>query len=190
MRIIGIDPGSRKTGFGIVDVDSGVGRKLEHVVHGVLRLDVEQDIASRVKELAFRLKELVDQFRPTHCAVEDIFVAEGLRSALILGQARGGVLATMGLCDIPVQNFSPTKVKLALTGAGRASKFQVSEIVRMILKLDEKPAEDAGDALAIAICCANHAAFFTQGAFVASKPSSTKKNRAALEAIARRQGIL
>lgn len=189
MRIIGIDPGSRKTGFGIVDVDSGI-KKLQHVAHGVLRLDVEQDIAMRVKELAFRLRELIDQFRPTHCAVEDIFVAEGLRSALILGQARGAVLATMGLSDIPVQNFSPTKVKLALTGAGRASKFQVSEIVRMILNLDEKPAEDAGDALAIAICAANHSAFFAQGAFVAPKPTSTKKNRAALEAIARRQGIL
>lgn len=189
MRIIGIDPGSRKTGYGVIDVGTGT-RQLQHVSHGVLRLDVEQDIAARVRELATRLRELVAQFRPTQCAVEDIFVSEGLRSALILGQARGAVLATMGLSDVPVSNFSPTKVKLALTGAGRATKVQVSEIVRMILKLDEKPAEDAGDALAIAICCANHAQLFVQGAFVPPKRLSSKKNRDALEAIARRQGRL
>jgi crossover junction endodeoxyribonuclease RuvC len=192
MRIIGIDPGSRKTGYGIIDVSSST-KKLQHIAHGVLRLNVENEIAARVRELAFRLRDLIDQFRPTHCALEDIFVAEGLRSALMLGQARGAVLATMGLSDVPVQNFAPTKVKLALTGAGRATKLQVSEIVRLVLGIDEKPAEDAGDALAIAICCANHSVFLNSPAIRAlpsSKPMSMKKQRAALEEIARRQGRL
>lgn len=183
MRIIGIDPGSRKTGYGIIDVDT---QRIKHVAHGVLRLDVECDIAQRVSELAFKLKEMIEAYRPTHCALEDIFVSEGLRSALILGQARGAVLATMGLHNVPVQNFAPTKVKLALTGAGRSSKFQVSQIVQMLLKLDEKPAEDAGDALAIAICCANHRAFLSASVPV-TKPLSLKKKRNALAEIARRQ---
>src|SRR5437867_1976977 len=94
MRIIGIDPGSRKTGFGIIDVEH---RQPRHVAHGVLRLNVENDIAERVRELATRLKAMIEEYIPTQCALEDIFVSEGLRSALILGQARGAVLATMGL---------------------------------------------------------------------------------------------
>lgn len=192
MRIIGIDPGSRKTGYGIIDVQ-GKTRELQHIAHGVLRLDVENDIAQRMGELASRLRDLIEQYRPTQCALEDIFVSEGLRSALILGQARGAVLATMGLHDVPVQDFAPTKVKLALTGAGRASKLQVSEIVRMILKIDDKPAEDAGDALAIAICCANHRVFLNTPAMSAlpsRKPMGMKKQRSALADIARRQGLI
>jgi crossover junction endodeoxyribonuclease RuvC len=190
MRIIGIDPGSRKTGFGVIDV-SMTTRQLQHVAHGVLRLDVERDIAERVRELAFRLKELIALHAPTHCALEDIFVSEGLRSALILGQARGAVLATMGLHDVPVQNFPPTKVKLALTGAGRASKLQVAQIVRIVLKIDDKMAEDAGDALAIAICCANHSVFLNDPSIKVlptTKRLTVKKQRDALADIARRQG--
>lgn len=190
MRILGIDPGSRKTGFGIVDVHPQT-RKLQHIAHGILRLNVEVDIGARVRELAWRLKEVADLYRPTHCAVEDIFVAEGLRSALMLGQARGAVLATMGLMDIPVQHFASTKVKLALTGAGRAGKLQVSEMVRIVLSLEQKPPEDAGDALAIAVCCAHQSAFV--GVIAAqlvptAKPMGLKKRRAALAEIARQQG--
>src|SRR5688572_28513265 len=189
MRILGIDPGSRKTGFGIVDVHPQ-SRKHQHIAHGILRLNVDNDIGERVRELAWRLKEIVEVHRPTHCAVEDIFVAEGLRSALMLGQARGAVLATMGLLDIPVQHYASTKVKLAITGAGRAGKLQVSEMVRIILSLDAKPPEDAGDALAIAVCCAHQNAFMGAVAtqMVATKPMGLKKKRAALADIARQQG--
>lgn len=190
MRIIGVDPGSRKMGFGIIDVDPK-NRSLQHIAHGVLRLNVTRDIGERVCELAHRLKEIVELHRPTRCALEDIFVAEGMRSALMLGQARGAVLATMGLLDIPVQHFAPTKVKLALTGTGRASKLQVSEMVRILLAICEKPAEDAGDALAIAICGAHHSVFLPTGALLHSQPQKRvglKRMRNALEDIARRQG--
>lgn len=190
MRIIGIDPGSRKTGFGIIDVKSD-SRKLVHVAHGILRLNVDVDIGFRMRELAVRLREVTENYRPTHCAVEDIFVSEGLRSALMLGQARGAVLATMGLLEVPVQHFAPTKVKLALTGGGRAAKVQVAEMVRILLQLSEKPPEDAGDALAIAICCANQSALsMSSPSFAPKKTMGMKKKRAALADIARAQGHL
>lgn len=187
-RIIGIDPGSRKTGFGIIEWDAGA-RKLRHLAHGVLRLDVERDIGARMAELASRLKAVAELHQPTHCAVEDIFVSEGLRSALMLGQARGAVLATMGLLAIPVQHYAPTQVKLALTGAGRAQKAQVSEMVRLMLALSEKPAEDAGDALAIAICCAQQRAPLATLAQSTRAPTrmSTKAKRDALAALANAQ---
>jgi crossover junction endodeoxyribonuclease RuvC len=151
-------------------------------------LDVECDIGVRMAELASRLKAVAELHQPTHCAVEDIFVSEGLRSALMLGQARGAVLATMGLLAIPVQHFAPTQVKLALTGAGRAQKAQVSEMVRLMLGLQDKPAEDAGDALAIAICSAQQSAPLFKAA-PPQKRMSTKSKRDALAALAHAQAI-
>jgi len=154
MRIIGIDPGSRKTGFGVIDLSPG-SRRYTHVEHGVLRLDVDRSLAERMRELAERLTALFARLAPTHCAIEDVFVSEGLRSALILGQARGAVLATCGLSQIPVQAVTTTQVKLAVAGLGRASKHQVGQMVTLLLKLDKKPAEDAADALATAMCHAH-----------------------------------
>ncbi len=151
MRILGIDPGSRKVGFGVIDI-VGTQRQMLHVEHGVMRLNDKQDLVMRIQELAQRLQKMLSEIKPNYVALEDIFMGENVRSALILGQARGAVLATLGLGNISVVNLSATTVKLAVTGTGRATKDQVGKMVQAILKLEKKPAEDAGDALALAIC--------------------------------------
>lgn len=150
IRILGIDPGSRKTGFGVVDFHFER-RQITHVASGVLRLDVDQELPARITELSFRLQKVLADHRPYKVVLEDIFLSENARSALILGQARGAVLATVGMAGVEVVSFSSTSVKLAVTGTGRASKLQVAEMVRLLLSLEKKPAEDAADALALAI---------------------------------------
>ena len=151
MRILGIDPGSRKVGFGIVDINK-INRTLINESHGVFRLDVSLDLALRMKELAQRLQNLIREKKPQCMILEEIFMGENARAALILGQARGAVLATAGLNELTVFSLNALTVKLAVTGTGCATKIQVGEMVRVILQLTQKPAEDAADALALAIC--------------------------------------
>lgn len=179
-RIMGIDPGSRKVGWGILEQQEK-SRKWCVIAQGVLRLNVEADLSVRMKELATRLKLLCERYRPDRCGLEDVFISEGPRSALILGQARGAVLATLGLCDVPVYSYSATQVKLAVCGSGRAQKAQVGQMVRILLQLEEAPAEDAADALAIALCMA------TRSSLEGAKLPQPKK-RVSLESIARAQG--
>lgn len=151
LRVLGVDPGSRKAGWGIIDVVRGE-RRLVHVDNGALFLDVKADLADRVVELSRGLREVVETYRPDVAAVEDVFVNKGARSALTLGQARGAVLATIGLCGVPVATHGSAQVKSRITGRGRASKLQVTEMVTVLLKLAEHPFEDAADALAVALC--------------------------------------
>ncbi|MEI6790566.1 MAG: crossover junction endodeoxyribonuclease RuvC [Myxococcaceae bacterium] len=152
LRILGIDPGSRKTGIGIIDYDSS-NRHATCVFATVLRLDLEQELPVRMGELAELLQEILAKYQPKQAILEDVFVGEHTRSALILGQARGAALAILGLAKIPVISMAPRKVKQAITGHGQANKAQAAEMVRILLKLDKKPAEDAADALALALAC-------------------------------------
>lgn len=189
-RIIGIDPGSRKLGWGVIDVRQK-GRELVHIAHGVMRLDVEQELPTRMRELVLRMRALLDLHAPQQAVLEDIFVSESARSALILGQARGAVLACLGLHDIGVSGLSPTRVKLAVAGSGRASKTQVGEMVRALLKLDAKPPEDAGDALALAICHAQmiHSPL-AAAVLTTPKRASKKQKQQGLYDLAKAQGKL
>jgi crossover junction endodeoxyribonuclease RuvC len=151
VRILGVDPGSRKTGWGVVDVS---GSRVVHVDNGVLMLDDDRDLTVRLVDLAHRLNDVVTTYAPDRAAVEDVFVQKGARSALILGQARGAVLTTLGLRGLKVTPYSTSMVKQRVTGGGRADKLQVAAMVTALLGLPEHPYEDAADALAIALCAA------------------------------------
>jgi crossover junction endodeoxyribonuclease RuvC len=151
VRILGVDPGSRKTGWGVIDVE---GSRVVHVDNGVLMLDDDRDLTIRLVDLAHRLNDVVTTYAPDRAAVEDVFVQKGARSALILGQARGAVLTTLGLRGLKVTPYSTSMVKQRVTGGGRADKLQVAAMVTALLGLPEHPFEDAADALAIALCAA------------------------------------
>lgn len=148
MRVLGIDPGSAATGWGMVELAGGA---LRHRGHGVVRTP-PGGAARRLASLARALSELVERERPEVAAVEQIFVARSPRSALVLGQARGVILAVAALAGVPVVEYAPAEVKRAVTGSGRAGKPQVQWMVEALLSLPRRPARDAADALAVAIC--------------------------------------
>ena len=188
MRWIGVDPGSHKTGWGVVDVADG---RVVHVDNGVLFLDDDKVLAIRLVDLCHRLKDVVVRYRPDAAAVEDVFVQRGARSALILGQARGAALATLGLAGLSVTSVSTSLVKLRVAGRGRADKGQVAEMVRVLLGLKEVPFEDAADALAVALSVAfpdNPALVSTTSTGPASGKAGKSRGRGALAQLARAQG--
>lgn len=153
VRIIGVDPGSLKTGIGIIDVQ---GNRIRHVHHTVIRCS-NGDFDTRLHLLFSGLKSLIREFNPVTAAIEDVFVSKNVNSALKLGQARGALIAACGECDLRVSPYAPTMVKQAVVGFGRAEKEQVQHMVRVLLHPPEPLAEDAADALAVAICHAHHA---------------------------------
>ena len=146
--IIGIDPGSLRTGFGVVAYD---GTKLVHVTHGTIILDKTKSISDRLADLANDMTTLINKYQPTQAIVEDIFLFNNPRSALILGQARGAALAILGMKNIPTLTLSATRVKSLIAGRGRAQKFQVAQMVALELKVALSSSKDASDALAIAL---------------------------------------
>lgn len=188
MRLLGVDPGSHKTGWGLIDVD---GNKLHHVDNGVLMLDDDRSLTVRLVDLCHRLNDVVVRYRPDSAAVEDVFVQKGARSALILGQARGAALATLGLAGLRVESIPTSQVKLRVTGRGHAEKAVVAEMVRALLGLKEVPFEDAADALAVAIAVAAAPAALHASADLTRARSPLKgkaKGRDALLALAKAQG--
>lgn len=152
MRIIGIDPGSQKTGVGIIEAH---GNHLRHIHHTMIR-PARGDFDKRLYMLFSGLKSIVAEFKPESAAMEDIFVSGNVSSALKLGQARGALLAALGDSSLCVAPYPPTTVKQAVTGFGRADKEQVQHMVRVLLHPPGPLPEDAADALAVAICHAHH----------------------------------
>jgi len=153
MRILGVDPGSRRTGYGVVDVD---GNRIKHVTHGVITVGNGEFIA-RLGTLFASLSQLIAEFNPSCAAMEDVFMARNAASALKLGQARGALIAACTHSGLDVAAYSPTAVKQAVVGFGRAEKGQVQHMIQILLKPPAPLQEDAADALAVAICHANHA---------------------------------
>ncbi len=149
MRILGIDPGSAVTGYGVVDSEAG---KLIHVAHGTLRPPIRMPMASRLHFLHDAVEAIVRDHAPDTVVVEQVFISASARSALVLGQARGTVLAAVGAGNLTVVEYSATRIKQTVTGSGHAGKRQVQNMVRRLLALDRAPASDAADALAAAIC--------------------------------------
>lgn len=149
MRIIGIDPGSSATGFGVVE---GSGSRISHVAHGVVRTNVSWSIADRLAEIHRGLGEALLLYRPEMAVIEQVFVALNPRSAVVLGQARGAALVALAGARIPVVEISARAVKKAVTGSGAAGKADVQAMVVRLLGLSEAPPTDAADALAMAIC--------------------------------------
>ncbi|HSH43308.1 MAG TPA: crossover junction endodeoxyribonuclease RuvC [Arenicellales bacterium] len=163
MRVMGIDPGSNITGWGVVEArDSG----LHHVDSGALRLP-RTELNERLQMIFERISEAIRATRPDAIAVEKVFVARNARSALTLGHARGAALvACGGLCDTVVE-YSALQIKQAVVGRGRADKQQVQHMIRVLLGLREPPQADAADALACAVCHINHASSLSRYASAA-----------------------
>lgn len=151
MRILGIDPGLRITGFGVVDQQ---GAKLVYVASGRIRTP-DADLALRLKTILDGLAEVINHHRPTLVALEKVFVNVNPNSTLMLGQARGTALCAAVMHGLPVAEYTALQVKQAVVGNGHAQKRQVQEMVRRLLKLAGSPSPDAADALACAICHAH-----------------------------------
>ena len=151
IRIIGIDPGSRSTGYGIVDTD---GIRLTHVASGFVKSG-EGDWAERLRTIYAGLDEIIDTHAPGELAIEKVFLHRNPSSALKLGQARGVAILAGALRSLVVHEYSPNEVKQAVTGRGHASKEQIQYMTKILLSLREPPQTDEADALAVAICRAH-----------------------------------
>lgn len=152
MLILGIDPGSRITGYGIIEK---AGNRLIHVDNGGIFTHPDMDLADRLKLIYDGLCEVIKLYAPDTVAVEQIFLAKNALSALKLGHARGIALLAGVNHGLPVFEYSALQVKSAVVGYGKAEKIQVQQMVKMLLKLPEIAQEDASDALAVAICHAH-----------------------------------
>ncbi len=153
IRILGVDPGLRHTGWGVIAMD---GPRLTWVAHGVIKPDTDADMADRLAELCVQLRAVVEQHAPNEAAIEETFVNMNPRSTLLLGQARGAAMATLAGAGLKVAEFAATKVKQSVVGTGAADKTQVAFMVRRLLPKAGEVKADAADALAVAICGAHH----------------------------------
>lgn len=151
-RILGIDPGSRITGFGIIDVD---GSRVRHVANGAIRT-ADGAFPQRLRCIFEQLSRVLEEYRPDAVAVEQVFVNRNVDSALKLGQARGAAICAAVIRDLPVAEYTPMQIKQAVVGSGGASKEQVQFMVRALLKLAQAVQPDAADALAAALCHNQH----------------------------------
>lgn len=153
IRILGVDPGLRHTGWGVITMD---GPRLGWVAHGVINPDPALDLAERLGFLCERLQEVIHAHAPDEAAVEETFVNINPKSTLLLGQARGAALATLAAARLKVHEFATRKVKQSVVGTGGADKTQVAFMVRRLLPKAGEVSADAADALAVAICGAHH----------------------------------
>lgn len=152
VRILGIDPGLRVTGFGVLEKS---GQKLAYVTSGCIRTDQDADLPERIRTILEGLTQLIAEIRPQQVAVEKVFVNVNPQSTLLLGQARGAAICAAVIGSLPVAEYTALQVKQAVVGNGHARKEQVQEMVRRLLKLPGDPSPDAADALACAICHAH-----------------------------------
>jgi len=152
MRVLGIDPGSRITGYGIVDQQ---GNRLVHVDNGAIFTDSATDFPGRLKSIFDGLSAIITEFKPDQVAIENIFFSNNVQSALKLGQARGAAIVAAVNAGLPVAEYSALQVKQAVVGQGRAEKGQVQKMLKALLSLPETAQADASDALAVAICHIN-----------------------------------
>lgn len=152
MRILGIDPGSRLTGYGIIEQQ---GNRLRHIDNGVIATASNAPLPLRLQTIHQGLERVLAAYRPEAMAVEQVFLAKNALSALKLGHARGVALVCGVNAGLPVFEYSALQVKSAVVGYGRAAKGQVQQMVRALLNLPEIAQEDASDALAVAICHAH-----------------------------------
>lgn len=147
-RILGIDPGSRITGFGVIELRGG---KLHYVSSGCIRTQGDE-MAGRLKEIFDGVREVVTRYAPQTMAIERVFMSRNADSALKLGQARGAAICATVFHDLPVSEYSATEIKQAVVGKGNAAKQQVQHMVTALLNLPGTPQADAADALAVAMC--------------------------------------
>lgn len=149
--ILGIDPGSRITGFGVIKV---TGKAIAYIASGCIKLPAVS-LDKKLKILHTGLQAVMDEHTPDQAAIEQVFMSQNPASALKLGQARGAAMIMIAARDIPVAEYSARQIKQAVVGYGAADKLQVQQMVRFLLKLESNPPADAADALAVAICHAH-----------------------------------
>lgn len=150
MRVLGIDCGSRSTGYGIIDSDEG---RQQPVVFGAISLPAKHSLGARLVTVHRQLRQLIDSYTPQVAAVEDQFYLTNFKSVMKLGQVKGVVICTAALAGVPIVEYSPLEIKNAVTGYGRADKQQVQAMVGRLLGLASPPQpHDAADALALALC--------------------------------------
>lgn len=150
MRVLGIDCGTERTGYGVIESD---GRRHRLIVSGVIKTNPRQDLALRLREISRGLRAVMDEHRPQFAAVEDVFVAQNAKSALKLAHVRGVAMLAVAEAGVELGEYTPLEVKMSVVGYGRAEKQQVQLMVKSLLGLGEIIAsEDASDACAVAIC--------------------------------------
>jgi len=149
MRILGIDPGSQITGYGLIDV---VGAQNRYIDSGCIRTSSEQTLAIRLRTIFESVREVIAIHRPAEVAIERVFMHRNPDSALKLGQARGAAICAVALADLAVAEYAPRLIKQAIVGRGGATKEQIQHMVCVLLQLSSRPKADAADALAVALC--------------------------------------
>jgi crossover junction endodeoxyribonuclease RuvC len=153
VRIIGIDPGLRNTGWGVIEAD---GTRLSYVADGSVHSDADAPLATRLLQIHTQLAEILLRHAPDEAAIEETFVNKGARATLKLGQARGAAMLAPALAGLSVAEYAPNVVKKSVVGAGHAEKDQMKHMVKVLLPRAELNSGDSIDALAIAICHAHH----------------------------------
>jgi crossover junction endodeoxyribonuclease RuvC len=153
LRVIGLDPGLRRTGWGVISVE---GSRLSFVACGVVKSDERQSLAQRLKELHEGLARIITEHRPGEAAVEETFVSKDARATLKLGHARGIALLVPAQLGLPVAEYAANLIKKTVVGAGHAEKHQVEAMIRLLLPKADPRVADAADALAVAITHAHH----------------------------------
>ena len=158
MKVLGVDPGLGTIGWAVLEVE---GRETYRVWgYGVIETPRARPLSERVLFLARALREIVEKERPGEAAIEDLFIAKNSRTAASVGHGRGAILLTLAELGLPIHEYNPRQVKVALTGYGAADKSQMQNMVQRLLRLKEIPKpDDAADALAIALCHINSASF-------------------------------
>ena len=152
IRVLGIDPGLRITGFGVLDK---IGSKLVYVTSGCIKTPAAGNLAVRLKSILEGLREVIAEVAPDQIAIEKVFVNTNPQSTLLLGQARGTAICAAVLHELPIAEYTALQVKQAVVGNGHAAKEQVQDMVKRLLQLTGDPSPDAADALACAICHAH-----------------------------------
>lgn len=150
MRVLGFDPGTATTGYGIVE---GKGSRLHHIAHGTISTPAKQHYAQRLKTIYDEATVLIQTHQPDAVAIEKLYFKQNVTTGITVAQARGVLSLAAIQAGLPIGEFSPTEAKLAITGYGKADKKQVQEMIKMLLNLDAPPRpDDAADALGLAIC--------------------------------------
>tara|TARA_X000001036_G_scaffold350658_1_gene331397 strand:- start:57 stop:542 length:486 start_codon:yes stop_codon:yes gene_type:complete len=148
MRILGIDPGSRKTGYGLIEHSNN---KSRHLDSGFIRLNEKETLSERLLMLSIELGKIIDRLNPNCGAIEKVFYAKNAQSALSLAHARGVILLKFSEKQLPIHEYQALKVKQTVVGAGRADKEQIKHMVKILLKINDSLQEDQADALAVAL---------------------------------------
>lgn len=180
MRVIGVDPGSRSCGYGILESSNG---DLKHIVSGAISPPKSYTLSKKLQIIYSSLVEVMQNYSPEYMSIEEMFFAKNAKSAIKLGQARGVAMLAAENSGLRIYEYAPTKVKLAVTGSGRANKFEIMKMVSYVLGIDDFDKSDISDALAIALCHINMSKYSDLTSLNIKPKSGRKRSRFTLNDI-------